>query len=156
LGDPKIVSVWGELFPRNLEITNNRLDKDPNGVYQVVFENGVEATSIHAGTWEFEVIGSTGSLRMLNNGQGILLRKAKNERERVFHETPALATPQHSPTQFCLEDLVAAHEEDRPTLGNIQVTHHLTEACLAVAESHRQRARVKLPLENRSLYVFHV
>jgi predicted dehydrogenase len=156
LGDPKIVSVWGELFPRDLEITNNRLDKDPNGVYQIVFENGVEATSIHAGTWEFEVIGAGGSLRLLNNGQGILLRKAKSERERLFYETPAPAIPQHSPTQYCLEDLVAAHEEGRPTLGNIQVTHHLTEACLAVAESHRRRTRLKLPLENRSLYVFHV
>jgi predicted dehydrogenase len=156
LGDPKIVSVWGELFPRDLQIEHNRLDKDPNGIYQIVFANGVEATSIHAGTWEFEIIGTRGSVRMLNNGQGVLLRKAKSERERIFYETPVAAVPPYSPTQYCLEDLVAAHEEGRPTLGNIEVTHHLTEACLAVAESHRQRQRITLPLENRSLYIFHV
>lgn len=156
LGDPKIVSVWGELFPRDLRIEQNRLDKDPNGIYQIVFASGVEASSVHAGTWEFEVIGAQGSLRVLNNGAGILLRKTKSERERIFYETPVRALAPHSATQSCLEDLVAAYEEGRPTLGNIQVTHHLTEACLAVAESHRQRARITLPLENRSLYVFHV
>lgn len=156
LGDPKIVSVWGELFPRDLRIEQNRLDKDPNGIYQIEFESGVEATSVPAGTWEFEVIGTQGSLRVLNNGAGLLLRKTKNERERFFYETPVPTIPPHSATQFCLEDLVAAYEEGRPTLGNIQVTHHLTEACLAIAESHRQRARIPLPLANRSLYIFHV
>jgi predicted dehydrogenase len=156
LGDPKVVSVWGELFPRDLVINNNRLDKDPNGIYQVLFANGVEGTSIHAGAWEFEVIGARGSVRVLNNGGGVWLRKSKSERERIFYETPISTVPAHSATQFCLEDLVHAHEEGRPSLGNIQMTHHLTEVCLAVAESHRLHQRITLPLENRALYVFHV
>lgn len=156
LGDPQVESVWGELFPRTLAIENNRLDKDPNGVYQIVFANGVEATTIHAGTWEFEVIGSKGGLRILNNGGGIWLRKNKSEKERAFVDAPAPTIEPHSATQFCLEDLVSAYEEKRPTLGNVAVTHHLTEACIAMAESHRQGRRVRLPLENRGLYIFHV
>jgi len=154
LGDPKVVSIWGELFPRNLVIENNRLDKDPNGIYQAVFANGVEATTIHAGTWEFEVIGTRGSISVRNEGVG--LRKSKSEKERSFIDAPAPTVEAHSATQFCLEDLIDAYASGRPSLGNIELTHHLTEACLAVAESHRLRQRITLPLENRSLYVFHV
>ncbi|MEM7133993.1 MAG: Gfo/Idh/MocA family oxidoreductase [Chloroflexota bacterium] len=155
LGDPKIVSVWGELFPRDLSLAENRLDQDPNGIYQVVFENGMEATSIHAGGWEFEVIGTEGSLRVLNNGERVQLRKAGGARGRTFEEVSVPILPPHSTTQFCLEDLVAAHEDGRQTLGHVEVTHHLTEACLAVAESHRVGKRVMLPLENKELYIFH-
>lgn len=155
LGDPKIVSVWGELFPRDLALAENRLEQDPNGIYQVVFANGVEGTSIHAGGWEFEIIGTGGSVRVLNNGGSVQLRKASGSRGRTFEEVSVPVLPDHSTTQFCLEDLVAAHEEGRPTLGHIEVTHHLTEACLAVAESHRLGRRVTLPLQNREMYIFH-
>lgn len=156
LSDPKVVSVWGELLPRDLVIGHNRLDKDPNALYQVQFANGVEATTVPAGHWEFEVIGTRGSVRVLNNGGGLHLRKSKGEKERSFIDAPAPTIEPHSATQLCLEDLLAAYEQGRPSLGNITITHHLTEACIAVAESHRQRQRITLPLENRSLYIFHV
>lgn len=155
LGDPKIVSVLGELFPRELAIENNRLDKDPNGIFQVLFANGVEATSVPAGGWEFEVLGTQGSVRVLSNGDGILLRKSSDQKGRHWVDTPVPASEPHSTTQFCLEDLVGALEEGRQTLGHIEVTHHLTEACLAIAESHRLQQRVTLPLLNRDLYIFH-
>ena len=155
LGDPKVVSVWGELFPRDLVIENNRLDKDPNCIYQVIFANGVEATTVAGGKWEFEVIGTQGSVRVLNNGDGILLRKANQAHGGAFQTVPVDAIAAHSTTQYCLEDLVAAHEEDRPTLGPVEICHHLTEVCLAVAESHRLQQRVTLPLENRELYIYH-
>ena len=62
-----------------------------------------------------------------------------------------------SATVYLLEDIVKAFEEGRPTLGNAKVTHRATEACLAVAESHRQGGvRVALPIANRDLYVWHV
>lgn len=155
LGDPKIVSVLGELFPRDLAIENNRLDKDPNGIFQVLFANGVEATSVPAGGWEFEVLGTHGSVRVLSNGDGILLRKSSDQKGRHWVDTPVPASEPHSTTQFCLEDLVGALEEGRQTLGHIEVTHHLTEVCLAIAESHRLQQRVTLPLLNRDLYIFH-
>jgi predicted dehydrogenase len=156
LGDPKVVSVLGELFPRDLQIENNRLDKDPNGIFQVVFDNGVEATSVPAGPWEFEVLGKLGSVRVLNNGGGLRMRKASPDKRNSFTDVEIESPALHSTTQFCLEELVAAYEEKRPSLGNVQICHHLTEVCLAIAESHRQQRRVALPLENRDLYVFHV
>lgn len=156
LGDPGIVSVWGELLPRELSLDQNRLDSDPNAVYRVEFANGVEATTVPAGTWEFEVLGSRGSVRVLNNGERVLLRQAGDARGRTLREVPVPPVSPHSATQFCLEDLVDAYETGRPSLGNVQLTHHLTEACLAVAESHRQGSRVTLPLANRSLYIHHV
>lgn len=156
LGDPKVVSVSGELFPRDLQIENNRLDKDPNGIFQVTFENGIEATSVPAGPWEFEVLGTLGSVRLLNNGGGLRVRKASPEKRHSFADVEVETPATHSTTQFCLEDLVAAYEEKRPTLGNVQICHHLTEVCFAIAESHRQGRRITLPIENRDLYIFHV
>ena len=156
LGDPKVTSVSGELFPRDLKFENNRLEKDPNGIFQVTFENGVEATSVPAGPWEFEVLGTLGSVRVLNNGAGILMRKGTPEKRYAFAELAVELPPVHSTTQACLEDLVGAYEEKRPTLGNVQICHHLTEVCLAIGESHRVGRRITLPLENRDLYIFHV
>ncbi len=156
LGDPKVESLYGELFPRDLAMEENRLDKDPNGIYQVRFANGVEAASVPAGGWEFEILGTRGSVRVMENGGRIILRQAQDPRGRVMQDVDVPQPESHSTTQFCLEDLVAAHEEGRPTLGNIEVTHHLTEVCLALAESHRRKERLTLPLENRALYVFHV
>lgn len=156
LGDPQVESVWGELFPRDLPIENNRLDKDPNGIYQVRFANGVEAASVPGGAWEFEVLGTSGSVRVLSNGKEVVMRKAPAERRGSWETVPVPAIPAHSATQFCLEDLVDAYEAGRPSLGNVELTHHLTEACIAVAESHRQGRRITLPLENRDLYIYHV
>ena len=156
LGDPKIESVWGELYPRDLQIVDNKLDEDPYGIYHIVFENGIEATSVHRGPWEFEILGTEGSLRVLNNGGDILLRKIGSDGGRNWQP---VSVPEiddaRSPTVVCLEDLVEAYEANRPTLEGVEVSHHLTEACLAVTESHRLKQRVTLPLENRSLYVFH-
>ena len=56
-----------------------------------------------------------------------------------------------------LQDIVDAHEQGRPTLGPIDVTHHITEACIAVAESHRAGGGwINLPLQDRDLYIFHI
>ena len=156
LGDPKVTSVRGELFPRDLKIENNRLDKDPNGIFQATFENGVEATSVPAGPWEFEVLGTLGRVRVLNNGGGVRMRKASPEKRNSFADVEVDSPPAHSATQFCLEDLVDAYEEKRPSLGNVQICHHLTEVCLAIGESHRRGERISLPLDNRELYIFHV
>ena len=61
-----------------------------------------------------------------------------------------------SPIVACLEDLLDAYESGRPSLGNVEVTHNVTEACIGVAESHRQGGKwLELPLANRDLYAFH-
>lgn len=155
LGDPKVESIWGELHSIDHRIPDNRLDEDPYGIFQLTFTDGVVASSVPAGHWEFEVIGDQGSVRVHNNGAALQLRKGTTDNPRIFTEVPVAQVPEHSTTQFCLEDLVLALEEGRPTLGPVEIAHHLTEACLALAESHRQGRRITLPLENRSLYIFH-
>lgn len=155
LDDPRVESIWGELNSIDHRIPDNRLEEDPYGIFQLTFANGVAAASVPSGNWEFEVLGDRGSLRMFNNGTGLQLRQYQGSRSRIAADVPVEQVPEYSATQFCLEDLVLAHEEGRPTLGPIGIAHHLTEVCLALAESHRQGRRISLPLENRSLYIFH-
>ena len=160
LGDPGVVSVRGELLPRDLEVRDNRLDEDPHATYHIRFGNGVEAWSVPAGPRDFEIIGTEGSIRSLNQGTGAIYRVPENlePREPRWFETLIPEYPKQEATLTCLEDLVDSHENGRaPRSGAIEVVHNLTEACLAVAESHRQGgAWVDLPVANRSLYVFHV
>jgi predicted dehydrogenase len=159
LGDPKPVSVWGELRGEGIEFRENRLDKDPMAVHRIRFENGAEAWTIPAGHWEFEVIGTKGTIRGMNNGLDWSWRKPADvaSRRAIYREQPFPAVPPHSSTRFALEDVVRAVEEGRPTLGNVEVAHQATECCFAVAESHlRGGARVDLPVPNRERYIFHV
>jgi predicted dehydrogenase len=159
LGDPRAESVRGELRPVDTVIENNRLDHDPTAVYHVAFAGGLEGYTVPMGHWDFEVFGTEGSIQGMNNGTDWAMRRATKlaDKYTVFRDAPYPPAEARSATLFCLEDLVAAVEEGRPTLGNVEITHHCTEVCLAVAESHRQGGvRVRLPLENRDLYVWHV
>lgn len=159
LGDPAITHVRGELDPRDYTIENSFIPYDPSATYQLRFEGGVEAWSVPAAGWEFEVIGSLGSVRSLDNGAGASLRKTASSEGRrpSWENAPLLEIAPRSTVVSCLEDLVEAKESARQTRGHIQVTHHITEACLAVAESHRLGGSwVELPIEDRGLYVFHV
>jgi predicted dehydrogenase len=159
LGDPKPVSVWGELRGEGIEFRENRLDVDPRSVYRVRFENGAEGWTIPAGHWDFEVIGTKGSIRGMNNGIDWSWRKMEPlaGRRTVVREQPFPAVPAFSATQYVLEDLVRAAEEGRPTLGHVEIAHPVTECCFAIVESHlRDGARVDLPVATRDRYVFHV
>ncbi len=159
LGDPAIRRVQGEL--RSGEIVDNRIEKDPNATYRMVFENGVEAWTIPAGHWEFEVLGTEGTIRSFNNGVSQSLRRLGapvGEKKRRMLETVDL--PDVTPTSAvldCLYDLLDAQAQNRPTLGHIEVTHHITEACFAVAQSHREGGKwIDVPGVDRDLYIYHV
>ena len=159
LDDPKINAVRGELDPLDMRIENNHIPFDPTATYQLEFENGIGAWSIPAAGWEFEVIGAEGVIRSLNNGAGVSLRtkSGKQGRRDLWVEAPFEFVTPKSTVVSCLEDLVEAYESGQPTRGHIDVTHHITEACIAVAESHRSGGKwVNLPLEDRDLYIFHV
>jgi hypothetical protein len=72
-------------------------------------------------------------------------------------EAPLAKVEPANKTLACLEDLVDAHEQGRRAHGDIEVTHHITEACIGVAESHRQGGGwIELPVGNRDMYIFHV
>ncbi|MBM4085360.1 MAG: Gfo/Idh/MocA family oxidoreductase [Planctomycetes bacterium] len=159
LGDPRAESVCGELRPRTLRIEDNRLDKDPAAVYHIQFQGGLEAWTLPVGNWDFEVFGAGGVIRGANNGMDWALRKPQpmGKKWSATREVPFPPCQPRSSTVVLLEDIVDAFEQGRPTLGNVEVTHHATEICLAVAESHRQGGvRVNLPIANRDLYVWHV
>lgn len=151
LGDPKIKSVWGELIPRTLSIEENRLNDDPLAIYQLEFENGVEGWTINAGNWDFEILGTSGSIRSHNNGIEWTIRR--------YNSTSYLPFPNStgpSSTVTCLRDLIEAYETGRPTLGNIEIAYRATEACFAIAESHLCKSRIGLPIKARDLYIWHV
>lgn len=155
LGDPPIEAVRGELAA-DAQVNGRQIAADPRATYQLRFAGGIEAWSVPAAGWEFEVIGSEGAVRSLNNGADIQLRRATEARYGWAEESVESVTP-YSPVMACLEDLVEAHESGRQTLGHVDLTHHITEACIAVAESHLLGGGwVELPLANRDLYIFHV
>ena len=159
LGDPQIAAVRGDLIPRDLKVEHNRLEADPQAVFQLAFANGIEAWSVPAGGREYEVVGTKGTVRSMRDGAAVTFRKEGSSEGwplqwdgESFPDAPPVSTVVN-----CLEDLVDSYESGRPSLGNIEVTHHITEACITVAESHRQGGRwVDLPMGNRDLYVFHV
>ena len=157
LGDPAVSAVRGSLIPRDTVIEDNWLGHDPRAVYDIEYENGLTSSSVpFQGKWEFEVMGTEGSIRSLNDGQEVLLRR-KGGRGEWWDIAPDPTVAPESSVVYLLEDLVEAHESGRPALGNVDVTHQTTEACLAVAESHvKGGAWVELPMQERDLYVFHV
>jgi predicted dehydrogenase len=158
MGDTPVTAVQGQLQPRDLPIVDNRLADDPSASYQVRFADGRAAWSLPVGNWDFEVFGTTGAIRTTNNGMDMELRKAVKLNNKYTAFRPVPVTPaKGSMTLSCLEGLVDALEQGRPPLGNVEISHHATEVCFAVAESHRQNgAWVELPLVDRDMYIYHV
>ncbi|MXX03837.1 MAG: Gfo/Idh/MocA family oxidoreductase [Gemmatimonadetes bacterium] len=163
IGDPVIRSVRGEIDPRDYIIEGDHIPYDPIATYELDFENGVRAWSIPAAGWEYEIIGTEGTIRSLNNGAGASLRRAplegRDDRKgrSAWEEVPFEFVTPKSTVVSCLEDLVRAYETGDQSRGHVEIAHHITEACIAVAESHRRNGTwVDLPLANRDLYIWHV
>ncbi len=159
VGDPPIKEIRGELLPRDIEIVDNHIAHDPTATYQLRFENGIEAYSMDGAGWEFEIVGSEGVIRSLNNGAGVQLRQPGEMigRRQGLEKVPFEFITPKSSVITCLEDLVEAHESGGLTRDHIDHSHHITEACIAVAESHRRGGGwIELPLEERGLYIWHV
>ena len=161
LGDPGVTAVRGELRPRETRIVGNRIDEDPRAMFNVVFANGVEAYTVPGGTAETEVVGTEGSIRTLNTLDGaearVQIRVSRGRSVAEWEPVPVPPIAGGSPVVACLDDLVDSYESRRPTKANVESSHAVAEALLAIPESHRQGgAWVELPVANRDLYVFHV
>ena len=155
IGDPTITHVRGELDPRDYVIESGHIPFDPRATYELRFDGDVRAWSLPAAYWEFEVLGTEGAVRSTANGTGARLRVAADGRSWEDDALPEVEP--RSTVVTCLEDLVTAHESDGTTRGHVEVTHHVTEACLGVAESHRRGGSwLELPGVDRDLYVFHI
>ncbi len=166
LGDPLIHAVRGELEPRNLEIKDNFMQEDPNANFEVLFSNGIRGFSIPGGAEEYEVIGSEGAVRIQNGGLEIIVRKTGSS--PGLHPMTGLPIPGNwenvvspsveltSSVIWLMEDIVNSYETGEPTRSNVDLSHHITEACFAIAESHRRGGVwLELPLKERELYVVH-
>ncbi len=159
LGEPRATRVRGELQPRDTQIVAGRLDHDPGAVYQIEFENGTQAWQVPFGSYDVEIVGSAGMITTMNNGMDMSWRRPQDPPLKWprFIPEPLDIRIHRSATVACLEDLVEAYETGRPSLNHVDIAHHATEICLAVAESHRQGGRwIDLPLTDRDLYVWHV
>ena len=94
-------------------------------------------------------------MRSLNNGTGFQLCKRGGE----FNEIVNVAYPtfeRKSGTVGCIEDIVETIDTGRETTGNIHLARISTEITIGIVDSQRRKgAQVKIPMENRSLYLGH-
>ncbi len=153
-GDPEIEFVQGTVGANEEDWEGDKLYADPGITCgHVKFKNGVHGYMVAGGAHEYEVLGTKGRIRTLNNGLTAQLWKAQGQ-WNMQAEVPFPEVKIVSGTVRCIEDLVDAIETGRDTQGGIQLARRSQEMILGFVESHRHGgARVPLPLENRNLYV---
>jgi len=152
-GDDEVEFVQGTALAEDDDWEGERLKKDaPISIGYVRFKNGIHAYLVAAGGYEFEVSGTHGKLRTLNNGMGHIWRRIDAHGQLREEEAPEV--PIESGTLRGMEDLAGALDEDRDTQGNIRLACRSQEIIFGLIESHRRGgARVSLPLENRGLAI---
>lgn len=152
-GDPEVDYVQGTVSVDERDFDDNVIESDPGIMLGFVrFKNGVLGYMVAGTGYEFEVSGSKGKLRSLNNGLSCQMRKS-NEWGKL-EEVPSPQFPHESGTVGCIRDLIDAIEKDRLPSGDIEVACRSQEMIFGFIESHRLGGRrVKMPLTNRSLRV---
>ena len=152
-GDPEVEFVQGTIVCKDEDWEDNCLNVDPGiaGGY-VRFANGVHGYTTAGTGPEFEVCGTNGKMRTLNNGMSCHFRKTKES--RILEEVPFPDMPRESGTVNGIKDIAEAIDTGRETQGPLQLARRSQEMLMGMIESHRLGgARVALPMENRSLYV---
>jgi predicted dehydrogenase len=152
-GDGEIDFVQGSALASDDDWDGDRLKIDaPISMGYASFKNGVHAYMVAGSGYEFELSGTEGKLRILNNGAGYHLRKV--DEHGNFAAVPAPDVALVSGTLKAIEDLVGALDNDADTQGGIRLACRSQEIILGLIESHRQGgARVALPLQNRDMAV---
>jgi predicted dehydrogenase len=153
-GDGEIEFVQGAVNCRDDQWDGDRLTVDPGiALGYARFRNGVHAYLVAAAGYEFEISGTEGTLRTLNDGLGIQWRRAK-EPWRLLEEEPFPEVQRESGTVGGIRELVAALDTGGDTTGGIQLARRSMEMVLGfVASQRRGGAQVPLPLADRSLAV---
>ncbi len=153
-GDPEIDFVQGTILCKDEDWDGNRLNADPGiaGGY-IRFANGVHGYNTAGTGPEFEVCGTKGKLRALNNGMTCQFRKT-GEFSRILEDVPFPDVPRESGTVMGIKDIAEALDTGRETQGPIQLARRSQEMLMGMIESHRLGGvRVQLPMVNRALYV---
>jgi predicted dehydrogenase len=153
-GDPDVEFAQGTIVAKDEDWEGDRLNIDPavpSAYFR--FANGIHAYLVAAGGYEFEVSGSKGKVKTLNNGVLAEWRQVTPP-HNILESAPFPEVECQSGTLMAIQDIVEALDTGRETLGNIHVAHRSQEMILAVVESSRRGGqRVSLPLDNRNLYV---
>lgn len=153
-GDPGVEYAQATVNAREEDWAGDRLLTDPGILSGYVrFSNGVHGY-LTAGTGdEYEVRGSEGTLRVLNNGSSVEWRRTSQPGRRLELESLP-APPVESGTVNGLRELVAALDGDAEPSGGIDRARASQGIIFAWVESHRRNgARVPLPLSNRQLTI---
>ena len=164
-GDPPAKWLAGQVAPysslsspprvSSYDPATNRWDRDPGGHWATIeFEGGVMAQAANPTgmpMYEWQVVGIEGVLQFTDGGSIPIWRTGS------AYEKPVVPFPEYTPrsaTVVLIEDLIRGMESGEATVANARVSRAVTELCIANAESHTQGAvPVKLPLENRKLYI---
>lgn len=156
--DAEVDWVQGAVFAKPEEVSGPRVERDVGGHGIIQFKNGVRGYALESGLIaEFEVIGSAGTARIMNNGIDYQLRKTilmDGGKWKRIGVVPFPAFERKSPTVRCIEDIIQAIETGGATRGNVRVARAGTEIALGILSSHKQGgARVPFPLKDRALYM---
>ena len=133
---------------------------DPQGNGYLAFDNGVRSfirsTSCGVASWEFDIIGSKGRVRSLNNA--LQWEVSEKIEDASTGQTVLAQKPLAWPTRMqgmgltIIEDLVNAIENREAPRCSGDDGLKALEIALALRESHRQGGRkISLPLTDRSL-----
>jgi scyllo-inositol 2-dehydrogenase (NAD+) len=153
-GDSPVRSVQGSILVDDSAWDGTHLTTDP-GIEMgfVTFENGVRAYWTSAAGYEFEVTGTRGKLRTLDDYNACQWRE-KTEPWGVFEQREFPHVPDESATVNLLVDLAEALDDDGDTQGNVELARRSQEIIFGVVESARLGgARVDFPMQNRELRI---
>ena len=153
-GDPEVKFVQGTCDTDASDFEDNRTDGDPRVEMACVqFANGVSAQIAAASGWDFDIHGTEGKIRTLNDMAACKMWTVRG-RWRTLEEIPFPPYSQASAPVRIIRDLTQALETGGDTLNNARLARRSQEIMLGIIESHRRNGeRVPLPLANRSLYV---
>jgi len=151
----KVTWVFGEMASDEAAARND--DLQGNGY--LVFDNGVRAyvrgMSCGAAEWEFEVLGTEGTIRSHNGGREFQLRQKDEGRRRAtaLKPFPLPARPEGTGLTI-LRDLAQAIETGSQPRCSGEDGRAALEIAIAMRESHRRGGvRVELPLADRQLKI---
>lgn len=153
-GDRNVEYVQGTVGADEADYADNQVEIDPSidSAY-VRFAGGIHGYLLATLGYEWEVTGTTGKLRLLNDGQTVELRRTGGAEKQLEVVSPP-PFERTSSALNCLNDLVAALDSGGATQGNVQLARRSQEMIMGIIASHGQQgARVALPLANRDFYV---
>lgn len=140
-----------------------RGDNDLAGNGFLQFDNGVQALVRTIGSgpaeWEFDIIGTEGRLRAINDGEEVEFWKSgkpklPGRRRELVRQMFPRPRANESASLRTLKDLVTCLETGKEPNCNGHAGRQALEIAIALRESHRRGGvRVDLPITDRSLRI---